>query len=150
MRKQRKRGRSRLAALMALVMLLTLAAGCNAGRTSYGENNPQGANGDDNVSAKGQRYPDDGYLGTTYSYPSIPGHRRTVGVRTQTNSMRDAIRDINGVAGANITYQGNDAFVTVNLHPDVQPMDRPRIERQVASVLRFNFPRYTIHVTSTR
>jgi hypothetical protein len=149
MRKQRKRGGSRLAAVMALGALLAITQGCNAGNTSYGENNPHGANGDDN-GVKAQNYPDDGFLGTTHSYPGIPGHRHTVGYRAQANSMKEAIRDVNGVTGANITYQGDDAFVTIKLRPDVQPMDRPRIERQVASVLRFNFPRYTIHVTSTR
>jgi hypothetical protein len=150
MRIQRKAGISRLAAALLLGSVLVAASGCNnPTHTSRGENNPNGANGNDN-GVKTQDYGDDGYLGTTRAYPVIPGHRRTLNYPAQTASMQDSIRDVRGVAGANITFSGTDAFVTVRLHPAVAPREVSTVEREVASVLRFNFPRYTIHVTSLR
>ncbi|MDB4867123.1 MAG: hypothetical protein JWR03_1456 [Cohnella sp.] len=147
MRIQRKAGISRMVATLLLGSVLLAASGCNnPSHTSIGENNPN-ANGG-NKGVKTQNYSDDGYLGTTSSYPGIPGHRMTLNYPAEAAFMRDSIRDVRGVAGANITFQGADAFVTVRLHPAVTSVEVPTVEREVASVLRFNFPRYTIHVTS--
>jgi hypothetical protein len=74
----------------------------------------------------------------------------TLNYANDANMMREAIRDIPGVAGANITFNGPEAYVTVKIRPDWDPRRVSTIERQAASVLRFNFPRYTIHVTSIR
>lgn len=124
----------------ALIVVIGLVSACaannGAGRSNTGMN------------AKG--YSDDGYLGITSSNPHIPGRHMALNYASDARLMRDAIRDVPGVAGANITFSGAEAFVTIKIRDDWDARRIPTVERQAASVLRFNFPRYTVHVTSSR
>lgn len=129
-----------IACVAAIVLIAACAANNGAGKSNVGMNGQ----------TKAQSYRDDGFLGTTNSYPHIPGRHMTLNYANDANMMRDAIADVPGVAGANITFSGAEAFVTVKIRPDWDARRVSTVERQAASVLRFNFPRYTIHVTSTR
>lgn len=132
---------NRMNAVRALVLIgaLTLAAGC-------GNRNNTGMN----TGMKTQSYSDDGYLGTTNSNPHIPGRHMALNYSNDAKMMRQSIRDVRGVAGANITFNGPEAYVTLKLEPGLEARRIPTVERQAASVLRFNFPRYTVHVRSMR
>ncbi|MBW5448703.1 hypothetical protein GE107_21905 [Cohnella sp. CFH 77786] len=143
MRIQRKRTKTVRSMLIAgaLIGTIALAAGCNTAGNKAGMNN----NG-----PRAQSYSDDGYLGMTNTYPRIPGRNMTLTYANDANLMRDAIRDVRGVAGANITFNGPEAYVTLKLDPGVDARRIPTVERQAASVLRFNFPRYVVHVSSMR
>ncbi|MBN2981450.1 MULTISPECIES: hypothetical protein [Cohnella] len=106
--------------------------------------------GTGNTSIEPQSYAEDGYMGRTSSYPKIPGRHMALGYKNDANLMRDAIRNVPGVAGSNITFNGADAYVTIKLAPGLQQREVATVERQAASVLRFNFPRYNVHVQSAR
>jgi hypothetical protein len=142
---------ARFAQALACAAVIGLTAACGAQNGTGGAadgSSAGGANADGRTQAQG--YSDDGYLGQTSSYPRIPGRQMTLNYANDANLMREAIRDVPGVAGANITFNGPDAYVTVKIRPDWDPRRVSTVERQAASVLRFNFPRYTIHVTSIR
>lgn len=101
-------------------------------------------------SIKPQSYADDGYLGRTNTYPKIPGRHMALNYKNDGELMRQAIRNVPGVAGTNVTFNGADAYVTIKLAPGLQQREVATVERQAAAVLRFNFPRYHIHVQSKR
>jgi hypothetical protein len=124
--------------LTAAVCSLVIASGC--GNTNNGTND----------GVKAQRYADDGYLGTTNTYPKIPGHHMTSTYSNDGQMIKEAIKNVPGVAGTRVTFNGADAYVTIMLAPGLRPHEIPTVESQAASVLRFNFPRYTIHVSSLR
>lgn len=146
MRIQGKRTKTVQALLLAGA--LGLAAGCGNGTNTGMNNGTNGANNTNGV--KAQSYSDDGYLGTTNSNPHIPGRNMALNYVNDANMMRDAIRDVRGVVGANITFNGTQAYVTLKLEPGLDARRAQTVERQAASVLRFNFPRYNVHVTSSR
>jgi hypothetical protein len=136
-----RRGARKLASLLILIVSLAAVAGCRADNSANGG----GGNG-----IRSQHYSNDGYLGLTSSYPHVPGRHMTLNYDADAAAMRDAIRNVRGVGSANITFQGAEAFVTVKLRPDLGASQIPTVEREAASVLRFNFPRYVIHVRSLR
>jgi hypothetical protein len=109
-----------------------------------------GNNGTNSNGVKTQSYGDDGYLGKTNSYPKIPGHHMASNYKADNNLMKQAIQNLPGVIGANVTFNGADAYVTLKLKPGLKAREIPTVERQAASVLRFNFPRYTVHVRSMK
>ncbi|WP_239618189.1 hypothetical protein [Cohnella mopanensis] len=99
---------------------------------------------------KAQNYKNDGYLGRANSNPQLPGHHIVTNYNTDNRTMREAIRKVPGVADSSITFNGADAYVTIKLTPGLQAREIPTVEQQVATVLRFNYPRYTIHVKSMK
>jgi hypothetical protein len=99
---------------------------------------------------KQQNYPGDGFLGMTNTNPHIPGRHMALNYESDKRFMWEAIRDVPGVAGMSVTFNGADAYVTIKQRPDVSPRDVPTVERQAAAVLRFNFPRYNIYVKSIK
>jgi hypothetical protein len=123
--------------LITAICSLTIAAGC----ANKGANN----NG-----VKAQSYRDDGYLGITNSHPDIPGHHMMSDYNADNELMAQSIKNLPGVAGSNVIFNGAEAYVTIKLTPGLQAREIPTVEQQVATVLRFNFPRYTIHVTSIK
>jgi len=122
---------------MALISLLMLGSGC--GRTTTNLNG-----------VKSQSYGADGYLGMSNSNPRLPGHHLVTDYHKDNASMRQAIKNLPGIADSNITFNGADAYVTIKLVPGLQAREIPTLEQQAATVLRFNYPRYTIHVRSMK
>ncbi|MBB6632955.1 YhcN/YlaJ family sporulation lipoprotein [Cohnella thailandensis] len=132
----------RIAATAALsIAIIGVQAGCT-------NNNNNNANGSSSI--KTQNYGNDGYLGRTNSYPRIPGRHMALSYKNDARLIQQSIRDVPGVAGSSVTFNGADAYVTIKLDRGVAQREVATVERQAASVLRFNFPRYTIHVTSAR
>ncbi|MFC3798703.1 hypothetical protein [Cohnella sp. GCM10012308] len=106
-----------------------------------------GASGGSNSSSiKQQSYADDGLLGRTSSYPRIPGRHMALNYDNDYKMMSTTIQNLNGVAGSQVTFNGADAYVTVKLKPGLDAQQRQTVESQATTVLRFNFPRYNIHV----
>jgi len=102
--------------------------------------------GSSSSSIKQQSYADDGLLGRTSSYPRVPGRHMTLNYDNDYKMMSTSIQNLYGVAGSHVTFNGADAYVTVNLKPGLDAQQRQAVERQATTVLRFNFPRYNIHV----
>jgi hypothetical protein len=124
--------------MITVTCSLMIAVGC-------GSNGLKNSNG-----VKTQSYGDDGYLGITNSHPDIPGHHMMRDYNVDNQLMAQSIKNLPGVAGTNVTFNGADAYVTIKLAPGLQAREIPTVEQQAATVLRFNFPRYTIHVTSMK
>jgi len=66
--------------------------------------------------------------------------------RHDVKSMREAVMRVPGVTGAHFRFDGADAYVTLIVRDDLQAQEIPTVESQAATVLRFNFPRYTFHM----
>ncbi|WP_027091864.1 hypothetical protein [Cohnella thermotolerans] len=126
--------------LAASLSLSLAAAGLLAGCSNQGGTS----------SVKPQSYANDGYLGRTNANPHIPGRHMALNYKNDGLLIRQAIKNVRGVRGSNVTFNGADAYVTLKLDPSLSARKVPTVEREAASVLRFNFPRYNIHVTSTR
>lgn len=126
--------------VITVACTLIMTAGCGGNG-----NNNAGGNG-----VKTQSYGEDGYMGMTNSYPRIPGHHMASTYEADNDLMKQAIQNVPGVNGSNVTFNGADAYVTIKLDQGLQAREIPTVERQAASVLRFNFPRYTIHISSTK
>jgi Sporulation lipoprotein YhcN/YlaJ (Spore_YhcN_YlaJ). len=141
-----KRSRTALIAAAACVLLMSSGCGNNGNNNANSGNNAN--NGNNGVQA--QNYPDDGYMGITNTNPRIPGHNMTNTYANDSQAISEAIRNVPGVAGSRVTFNGADAYVTIKVDPSLRPNEVPTVESQAASVLRFNFPRYTIHVSSMR
>ena len=122
--------------MLMVACLFLIVSGCGRSNVSNG--------------VKTQSYGDDGYLGMTNSYPKIPGHHMASNYNADNELMKQAIKNLPGVNGANVTFNGAEAYVTIKLAPDLEAREIPTVERQAASVLRFNFPRYSIHVRSMK
>lgn len=135
-----------LVATLLLVAALSLAAGC-ANKTVKSD---QGANQGANQGMNPQTYSDDGYLGNSNINPHVQGRNMSVSDAEAAKAMRQAISSMRGVSGANIMFNGAEAYVSLKIDPNVDARQVPTIEREAATVLRFNFPRYTIHVRSLR
>jgi hypothetical protein len=127
---------ARAAGLAALIAAVVLSAACNAGGAGKGSN------------MNTQNYSNDGYLGTTNANPHIPGRFMALTYANDARMMQNAVRGVDGVTGANVTFNGANAYITLKLDPGIDSRRIPTIERQAAAVLRFNFPRYNIFVQS--
>jgi hypothetical protein len=134
------------ATTVLMAVLVAVAAGCAGNNDAHGGGNDNGNGGDNG--ARMQGYSDDGYLGITSSYPRIPGRHMALNYSSDARMIRESIRDVRGVDGADITFHGAEAYVALRLKSGLADREIPTIERNAASVLRFNFPRYTVHVTS--
>ncbi len=128
--------RQLIALLTGLCLLLALTGCATNGKTGSG--------------VKTQNYKQDGYLGQTNAHPGLPGHHIVTDYKNDNLSMRRAIKNVPGVADSSITFNGADAYVTIKLEAGLAPREIPTVEQQAATVLRFNYPRYTIHVQSMK
>jgi hypothetical protein len=130
-----------MAAVAAVVACVMVVSGCGY----KGNGNASNTNG-----VKSQSYGNDGYLGMTNSYPRIPGRNMASNYKADNNLMQQAIKNVPGVRGSNVIFNGAEAYVTIKLAPDLQTQEISTVEREAAAVLRFNFPSYTIHVSSMK
>ena len=142
--------RKRTALIVATACVLLVSSGCtNKGSNTNNTNNANSTNNASN-GVRAQNYADDGYLGQTNTNPRIPGHHMTSTYNNDGQAISEAIRKVPGVAGSRVTFNGADAYVTIKVDPSLRPNEVPTVESQAASVLRFNFPRYTIHVSAMK
>jgi len=136
---RRNRAAARIVPALLLAAAVSLSSGC------AGQNAANTGNG-----VKTQNYGNDGYLGTSNANPHLPGPNTAVTDANAADMMRRTIGDLRGVVGANITFNGPDAYVALKIDPGLDARTVPTVEREAAAILRFNFPRYTIHVRSLR
>lgn len=127
------------------MLLISLALSLAVLGTQAGCGNRQGTNG-----VKTQNYSDDGFLGQTNANPHIPGRHMALTYKNDGAMIAEAIKNVRGVRSSAVTFNGANAYVRLKLDPKLSAQDASRAEKEAASVLRFNFPRYTIHVTSSK
>jgi len=134
-----------LAAALLLIAAFSLTAGC-ANQTI--KTNQEGSQGANQGAPSPQPYSHDGFLGNSNINPHVQGRSMSVSDAEAAKAMQQAISGMRGVKGANIAFNGPEAFVSLKIDPNVDAKQVPTIEREAATVLRFNFPRYSIHVRS--
>jgi hypothetical protein len=118
--------------VMAAACLTAIIAGC-------------GKDGDRSGGSKSESYRNDGYLGMSNSNPGIPGPNMTDTYAADADFMRTTVSNVPGVEGSRILFHGTNAYITLQLR---QGANKEAAERQAESTLRFNFPRYHVHVRS--
>lgn len=126
-----------LITVMAICMLMVISGCGNKVKTN--------SNG-----FKTNSYGNDGYLGMSNSNPSLPGHHMVTNYKSDISSMKQSIKNVPGVADSNVTFNGANAYVTIKLNSGLKANEIPTVEQQAATVLRFNYPQYTIHVKSMK
>ena len=78
----------------------------------------------------------------------LMGHASVRNAQVDRNSMLTMAKSVPGVEGARITINGGNAYVTLDLIPNVTASQARTIEQQVIAALRQKVPRYDFHVTS--
>jgi hypothetical protein len=78
----------------------------------------------------------------------LMGHSAVRSTDIDMNNMVMMAKSVPGVEGARITVNGGDAYVTLDLVPNVTASQARTIEQQVIAALRQKVPRYDFHVTS--
>ncbi|KIL34578.1 hypothetical protein SD71_19185 [Cohnella kolymensis] len=124
-----------LALVICAACLCGVAAGC-------------GKDGHRSNGSKSESYRDDGYLGMSNSNPGIPGPNMTDNYGADADFMRKTISKVPGVEGSRIVFHGADVYVTLKLRQGSDARDPAAVQSQAESALRFNFPRYHVHVRS--
>ncbi|WP_274648517.1 hypothetical protein [Paenibacillus humicola] len=120
-------------AFIAAVLLLGAAACGNA--------NPS-----NNMNAKS--YGHDGYMGLSNSNPHLPnpnGNQLNYGDDARFAERK--LKEIGGVQRVSMTIFGTDLYVSIEPKPGV---DEAQLRNEAIAVLRFNMPRYNVHVKTGR
>jgi hypothetical protein len=90
----------------------------------------------------------DHVMGRNQNPNLLVGHYGARSTDVDMNSMVMMAKSVPGVEGARITINGGDAYVTLDLIPNVTASQARSIEQQVIAALRQKVPRYDFHITS--
>jgi hypothetical protein len=149
-----------LLSIAAVVLGASLAAGC--GRQQNQEK-PYGAQALDpqrNAMIQSDRDNDiidrgapaiedrDHLMGRNQNPNLLMGHSAVRNIQVDRINMEMMAKSVPGVEGARITLNGGDAYITLDLIPNVTASHARSIEQQVIAALRQKVPRYDFHVTS--
>ncbi|MBB3114648.1 hypothetical protein FHS18_006788 [Paenibacillus phyllosphaerae] len=130
--------RSKLMLTMAAAVILVLTAGC----TSH-------TNGDYSGSGpKAQSYGNDGYLGLSNSNPRLVNrYGQQLNYKTDGGFAAAQLRTLDGVDKMSMSFQGPNLYVTLKPKAGVDEM---KLRQRAIALLRYNMPRYTIHVNTVK
>jgi len=90
----------------------------------------------------------DMFMGRNQNPNMIIGHQAVRGYQVDVRNMQMMAKSVPGVENARITLNGSNAFVTLDLVPNVTAAQTRSIERQVIQALTQKVPRYDFHITS--
>ncbi|MFB9330672.1 hypothetical protein ACFFSY_32430 [Paenibacillus aurantiacus] len=123
--------------LLAVMLLATALVASGCGRGNDGNRGPQA-----------QSYGNDGYLGLSNSNPHLLtrsgsqlNYRSDAGLATQ------QLKTLKGIQQMSISFQGPHLYVTIRPKPGVDEM---QLRHRAIGLLRYNMPRYTIHVNTVK
>jgi hypothetical protein len=103
----------------------------------------------DTIDRRAPRIEDrDDYMGRSQNPNMILGDGAARNQQVDIRNMQMMAKSVPGVEHARITLSGGNAFVTLDLIPNVTAAQARTIERQVIDALRLKIPRYDFHVTS--
>jgi len=95
-----------------------------------------------------QSYGNDGYMGLSNSNPHLPNKNGSyLNYGEDSDFAKEKLEEIGGIASMNIVFQGINLYVT--LKPK-QGVDEAYLRQKAISVLRYNMPRYIVHVDTKR
>ncbi|MFC4098861.1 hypothetical protein [Paenibacillus xanthanilyticus] len=128
--------------LLPVMMLAAalLASGC-AGDNDNG-------NGNGNRGTKAQSYGNDGYLGLSNSNPHLLTRSGTqLNYRSDAGLATQQLKTLKGIQQMSLSFQGPHLYVTIRPKPGVDEM---QLRHRAIGLLRYNMPRYTIHVNTVK
>lgn len=153
--------RTRFLAIGLSCCLLAGIAGCNSTSTpdgrSYGvrsmdrqQNSTRVMDANNDVIDRGAHPMEDRdeLMGRNANPNLVIGHQDVQNNGIDAKNMQMMAKSVPGVENARITISGGNAFVTLDLIPNVTASQARQIERQVIHALGQKVPRYDFHITS--
>lgn len=124
---------------LSLTMLSLLAA---IALTACGGNKSSSNNLNSNS------YGNDGYLGLSNSNPHLPNRNgQFINYNDDGRFAEKQLAKVKGIAKSTLLFQGPNLYVTIKTKPGY---DEAQIRQKAISILRYNMPRYTVHINTVR
>lgn len=146
---------------VCLLLILALLAGCNSPTTpqenSSGmrsldptQNGQWISDRDDDVleQTASPRQDRDELMGREQNPNLVIGHSNVMNKEIDIRNMQMMAKSIPGVEDARIILNGGNAYISLDLVPNVTAQQAREVERQVIAALRQKVPRYDFHITS--
>ncbi|WP_126428884.1 sporulation protein [Brevibacillus marinus] len=146
---------------VGFLLAVTLLSGCNTLTTP--QENSSGVRSLD-PTQNGQTIPDrsgdvlertaspqqdrDELMGREQNPNLVIGHSNVMNKEIDIRNMRMMAKRVPGVENARITLHGGNAYITLDLVPNITAQQARAVEQQVMAALRQKVPRYDFHVTS--
>ncbi|MCQ6563941.1 hypothetical protein [Paenibacillus mendelii] len=93
-------------------------------------------------------YGHDGYMGLSNSNPHLFNKNGSyLNYGEDGEFAKKKLKEINGIANMNIMFQGPNLYVTLK---PASGVDDLQLRQKALSVLRYNMPRYIVHVNTVR
>ncbi|MFC5651263.1 hypothetical protein ACFPYJ_19555 [Paenibacillus solisilvae] len=94
-------------------------------------------------------YGNDGYMGLSNSNPHLPNRNgQFLNYNDDGKFAEKQLKDhVQGIADASLMFQGPNLYVRIKTKPGY---DEAQVRQKAISTLRYNMPRYTIHVINVR
>lgn len=80
--------------------------------------------------------------------PHLPGRHYVLNKAYDIRDIRRMAESVPGVERARVTFNGANAYVSLDLVPNITASEARQIEQQVIASLRNKAPRYDFHITS--
>lgn len=144
-----------------LLLILALLAGCNSPTTP--QESSSGTRSLDPTQT-GQRIADrdgdvleqtasprqdrDELMGREQNPHLLIGHSNVMNQGVDIRNMRMMAKSVPGVEDVRIVLNGPNAYISLDLVPNVTAQQAREIEQQVIAALRQKVPRYDFHITS--
>ncbi|BBH23159.1 hypothetical protein Back11_45040 [Paenibacillus baekrokdamisoli] len=107
-----------------------------------------GGNKDSTNNYNTNSYGNDGYLGLSNSNPHLPNRNgQFLNYDSDGKFAQQQLKKVDGIAKATMMFQGPNLYVTIKPKPGY---DEAKVRSKAISTLRYNMPRYTVHVNSIR
>lgn len=93
-------------------------------------------------------YGNDGYMGLSNSNPHLPNRNgQFLNYSDDGKFAKKQLKNVYGIADATLMFQGPNLYVTIKTKPGY---DEAQVRQKAISTLRYNMPRYTVHVNTVR
>ncbi|WP_219834906.1 hypothetical protein [Paenibacillus sp. R14(2021)] len=92
-------------------------------------------------------YGHDGYMGLSNSNPHLPNRNGSfLNYVSDGKFAQRQLKQVQGIDKVSMMFQGPNMYVTIKARPG---FDAVQIRQKAIAVLRYNMPRYTVHVKTT-
>lgn len=97
---------------------------------------------------KTNSYGNDGYMGLSNSNPHLPNRNgQFLNYTDDGRFAKRQLKKVDGIANATLMFQGPNLYVRIKTK---RGFDEAQVRQKAISTLRYNMPRYTIHVNTVR
>ena len=93
-------------------------------------------------------YGNDGYMGLSNSNPHLPNRNgQFLNYRDDGKFAKKQLKKVYGIADATLIFQGPNLYVRIKTIPG---FDESQVRQKALLMLRYNMPRYMVHVNTVR